>query len=404
MRSGRALRHFDQMMGTPPIFIEGLALIDDHFSGIGQYTLGILRGMDALAQEAVSRGESPLQVRVIVPYDRIARFEQFRFRHLSACSLPTPHSLLVQLLYSGKMFALDTYCGKGSYLFPRFVSTPLRNSPSAAVIHDLSYELYRQYCDDANANFLSQYVRKTVAQVDHVFTISENSKREIVDFYGISPQDLSIAPPAADPDHFYRRTPGEIASVRRKYDIQDDYILALSNLEPRKNLETLVDVYCDLPREVSDRVALLLVGSLGWKATSLIEKILTRVEQGFNITRPASYVLDEDRPAIFSGAEMLVFPSHYEGFGMPPLEALACGTPVIAADNSSLPEVVGAAGRLVPSRDPEAIGAAVVDLFSSLAEETERTKLEGPRQATRFCWTKSAKIILDQLVELGSRL
>jgi len=100
---------------------------------------------------------------------------------------------------------------------------------------------------------------------------------------------------------------------------------------------------------------LLLVGVSGWKTDELFKDILKRVGSGYNIIRPAKYVLDNDRPAIISGAKMLVYPSHYEGFGMPPLEALACGLPVICADNSSLPEVVGSAAELISSNDTDAL-------------------------------------------------
>lgn len=134
---------------------------------------------------------------------------------------------------------------------------------------------------------------------------------------------------------------------------------------------------------------------MGWKTNDLIEKILNRAEQGYTITRPTSYVLDEHKPALLSGASMLVYPSHYEGFGMPPLEALACGTPVITSDNSSLPEVVGDTARKVSSKDTAQLASAMTDLLTDLKAETARTNTDGPIQAQRFCWKKSARTILE---------
>jgi alpha-1,3-rhamnosyl/mannosyltransferase len=276
----------------------------------------------------------------------------------------------------------------------------LFSNPSALVIFDLSYELYRQYSDERNAIFLSEQVKKSLKTTKKIITISENARREIVDFYKVNPSEVLVATPATDPKVFYRRSKAEIEEVKKKYHIDGDYILALSNLEPRKNLEALVDTYCKLPKEFTDKVGLLLVGVSGWKTESLFQKIVKYVEDGHNIIRPSEYVLDKDKPAIISGAKMLVYPSHYEGFGMPPLEALACGVPVITSDNSSLPEVVGETGVMVDSNDGEGLLRAITQYLKNNEKMTEAARVNGPSQAQKFSWEKSAQIFLDVAKEL----
>ena len=373
------------------LIIEGSALVDDHFSGIGQYVLGILRGLDRL-NRSKERGPT---VAVAIPFDRLSRFRRFRFQNIQAKLIPYPSALAPALLNSSRAPALDTLCGNGLYIFPRYLSYPLKQSPSAVVIHDLSFKLHREMVAEDNARFLDDEVKKSLAQCQRVITISQNSAREIHQHYQVPMERILFAPPAADQKFFYRRSPSEIQTVRSRYGIDSDYILSLSNLEPRKNLDTLVDAYCDLPKDVRDRFGLLLVGAVCWKSEDLVEKILTRIEQGYNIMRPASYVLDEDKPAIYSGAAAFVYPSHYEGFGMPPLEALACGTPVITSNNSSLPEVVGEVAHLINADDTEGLSKRIKWLLTRQSSETEKSIKQGPLQAETYSWEKSAQVYLD---------
>ncbi|MGH7193512.1 MAG: glycosyltransferase family 4 protein, partial [Candidatus Saccharimonadales bacterium] len=337
------------------IYVDGLGLVEGHFSGVGHYILGILQGLDELIEQAKIKGETPPEVRVIIPYDTVRKFRKFGFRHIGYKRFPLSFRVMSSLWYRGWLPPIDLICGRGTYIFPRFVNMPLLFSRSVLVVFDLSFELHREYSDERNATFLSKGVRRSVKQARKVITISDNAKHEITEFYRVPGGKVAVATPATNPKVFYRRSPAEVKKVKAKYSIEGNYILALSNLEPRKNLEALIDVYCRLPKKITDDTGLLLVGVSGWKTDKLFETILDKVDAGYNIMRPNRYVRDDDIPAIISGATMLVYPSHYEGFGMPPLEALACGVPVISADNSSLPEVIGKAGTLVASNDRDAL-------------------------------------------------
>ena len=376
-------------------------MVEGHFSGVGQYILGVLRGIDEVLDNAKFADEPTPRVRVIIPRGTRAKFLEYNFRHIEYKLVPLSFRMMSALWRRRWLPPIDLFCGRGVYIFPRFVNMPLLFSPSALVIFDLSYELHRQYSDEGNAIFLSKEVKKSLQSTNKVITISENARKELIDFYKLPAKDVMLATPATDPYLFYRRSAQEIERVKQRYDIKGDYILALSNLEPRKNLDGLVEAYCKLPKSVTDKTGLLLVGVNGWKTEVLFQKIVDKVKDGYNIIRPSEYVDDEDKPAIISGAKMLVYPSHYEGFGMPPLEALACGVPVITADNSSLPEVVGNAGVMVPSNDPDKLVAVIKNSLENIDTITSRAQTEGPVQSRKFSWSRSGQIFLDVAEELG---
>lgn len=382
------------------IYFDGLGLVDGHFSGVGQYIYGILKGIDEIIENSKYNKKTYPIVKVIVPYDSVHRFNSFGFKHIGYKKFPLSFKVMSALWHRNKLPPIDLWCGRGTYIFPRFVGMPLLFNKSMLVIYDLSYELYRQYSDEGNAAFLSKGVKRSIKKTNRVITISSNAKKEITKFYRLNEQFVTVATPATDPNIFYKRSQREINYVKRKYEIEGDYILALSNLEPRKNLEMLIEAYCNLSENMRKNLSLLLVGVNGWKTDILFDNIIRRVQHGYSIIRPSMYVLDEDKPAIISGAKILVYPSHYEGFGMPPLEALACGTPVITSNNSSLPEVVGIAGEMVDSNDMQALKKSIERTLTNITTLRNRAIKEGPFQAQKFSWSNSATEFLNIAKEL----
>jgi glycosyltransferase involved in cell wall biosynthesis len=382
------------------IIFDGLGLVEGHFSGVGQYILGILQGLDDIIENAKNKREPFHRVKVIVPYDMVNRFRSFNFKHIECVIAPLSFRTMGIMWSKNKLPPIDLFFGNGFYIFPRFVSMPLLFSKSAIVIYDISFELYKQFSDERNAQFLSGAVSRSIQSTDHIITISQNAKKEITDFYKINPNMITVATPATNPSLLYRRSVEEIENIKRKYNVQGEYILALSNLEPRKNLDMLVKAYCKLPEAVRTEHSLLLVGVSGWKTDKLFSDIVQRVKNGYNIIRPSEYVSDDDKAAIISGASVLVYPSHYEGFGMPPLEALACGTPIITADNSSLPEVVGGAGIMISSKDETKLRESIIGVLGD-PNIAKRTITEGPKRARLFSWRRSAESIIEMVEDLS---
>lgn len=379
-------------MSNKRLYIEALGLVDDHFSGIGQYILGILKAIDEiLDQKPEAEGQHP-NVYVLIPKDKLDKFKQYNFRHIRVKTFPF-NSRVAGALWSRRLLPpIDLYFGKGYYVFTRFVSMPLLHSKNATVIYDLSYELYPQYSSEKNAKFLSKMVGKTIHKANTIITISENAKKEIAKFYKIEGCQIKVIYPAADLSVYKRVKTAEVKLIKEKLGINGKYIISLSNLEPRKNLISLIEAYCDLGAEAKN-VSLLLVGEKGWKSQTLMDTISSKIAEGYKIILPSSYIKDIDKVSLLSGAEMLVYPSHYEGFGMPPLEALACGTPVIVSNNSSLPEVVGDIGTVLNTNDSNGIKKAILH---ELKFPSNVLSL-GPEHAKKFSWQASAHKILGLL-------
>lgn len=387
-------------MKRQKIYIESLALVEGHFSGIGQYNLGILKGIDYILEEKKYRGEETPVVKALIPKDSVPKFLSYGFKHIGYKKFPLSFRYTAALWHRQWLPPIDLWFGKASYIFTRFVDMPLLfNKSSGLVVFDLTFELFKQYAEERNAYFLSKFTRNSIENTKKVIAISENSKKELTKFYGLASDKVALATPATDFSVFYRRDKSEIERVKQKYGIEGEYILSLSNLEPRKNLNMLIEAYCSLPNDKRTNLSLLLVGVNGWKTDELFKDIISRVEEGFNIIRPSEYISDVDKPAIISGAKFLVYPSHYEGFGMPPLEALACGTPVICSNNSSLPEVVGKVGDLVPSNDKDALLSMMINYIDHIEEISKKVLTEGPYQASKFSWVKSAQVFLSVVMD-----
>jgi glycosyltransferase involved in cell wall biosynthesis len=391
-------------MRDKKIFFECNALVSDHFSGVGHYVKGIAQAWDRY----IARPEHTLlQHRTHTRYttvlcasqNRLPRLEKFQLEHMQRKALRLPIRIINNLLPRGLLPPLDLRLGKGVYFFTNFARFPLLRSKSATVVYDISYEVVTQYADANNARYLSKIVRKAVKKSDLIITISNHTKKELAQFYRLDPDKIIVAYPGVDRSHFYRRSEREIEQARHKYDLPGNYVLFVGNIEPRKNITGLIDAYTGLPRHYSNSSPLLLVGANGWLSDGVFEKLKASKQSGYTIVRPNAYIDDEDMPAIYSGASMLVYPSHYEGFGMPPLEAMSCGIPVIVANNTSLPEVVGDAGMLVESTDVKGITKAMVELMSD--KSLRRSMVEkGYVQSRKFSWDKSAQKIYNALLEL----
>ena len=213
-------------------------------------------------------------------------------------------------------------------------------------------------------NFLFlRYIPRTLRFVDRIVTVSEASKRDILRFYPRAAEKVVVIPEGVSPD-FAPAPPAAIAAARQRYGIDAPYILTLGALQERKNLATLFAAFRAI-RERGFAPQLVVVGRKVWKAEG-IEGQLRAERLGAEVIF-TGHVPDDDLPALYSGATAFAFPSLYEGFGLPPLEAMACGTPVVASDSSSLPEVVGGAGLLIPPRDAGGFADALARLLTDEA-------------------------------------
>lgn len=373
------------------IIIDGEVFAVPHFSGIGHYALELLHAID----RQLSTTEN-VRIKVFVHFRHVDRVRAYGFKNISVVRSPFSLRISNGLKIRNKQPFLDLLFGKGVYVFPNFTSWPLLYSKSVPFIYDLSYEKYPQFAEPRNQVFLSEQVKKAARRADYIATISASSKQEICEFYKIEPEDVGVFYPAVDRSRYRRIPVGVVDSVKAKYGIVGDYILFVGNIEPRKNLKNILLAYEKLDSSLRKKYSLLLVGAKGWQDGEIFEIVDRLKKRGDSIQLPNAYVTDDDLPAIYSGATVFVYPSIYEGFGIPPLEAMACGVPVVSADNSSLPEAVGDAGLLVDALSSEEISSAMRKLLTdnNLCKELVA---RGYKQTDKFSWDTAAKQFIETM-------
>lgn len=371
------------------IVIDGEVLVNDHFSGIGHYTLDLLRTVDELLET-----RKDISVTIFVFFKRLAMARAFGFKNISVIPSPMPLRVTNGLKRRRIQPPLDTLFGKGVYVFPNYSSWPLAFSKSIPIIYDVSFELYPQFAAPQNQKFLSEQTKISAKRADAIVTISQNSKNEIESLYHYDSSHISVLYPAVDRKRYYRRNKVEIDEVKNKYGVDGEYILFVGNIEPRKNLTGILLAYEQLPQKLRKKYSLLLVGAKGWQDSEIFDVIDRLLSNGNHVLFPSTYVNDDDIPALYSGAKLFVYPSFYEGFGMPPLEALACETPVVTSNNSSLPEVVDDAALTVSASSTEDIANAMESLLTN--GKLRATCVEkGLQQIEHFSWSSSAEKLLD---------
>ncbi len=259
--------------------------------------------------------------------------------------------------------------------------------PSVITVHDLAFLRWPHYLTESHAAYYGQ-IDRAVRHARHIIVPSQSTKNDVVGRLGASPKKISVIHEAAA--SIYRPLPKERpqTAMQAKYGIPQNYIFFVSTIEPRKNIDGLLNAYHHLRKYYNvGEIGLVLAGKPGW----LYDEVYRRVEEldlkqnTFFIGR----VPDEDLHQLYGGARCLVHPAFYEGFGLSPLEAMACGTPTIVANTSSMPEVVGDAGLFVDPSDWEEIAVAIHRLLTD-RELHEELSQKGLQRASIFSWRRVA--------------
>ena len=263
---------------------------------------------------------------------------------------------------------------------------PLRGVPTVLTVHDLIFRRYPAHHKRLNRWYLNATMPLFCRRAGHIIAVSEQSKRDIVEAYSVAPEKITVIYEAADP-RFCPQPANTAADVRTRYGLPDRYLLFVGTIEPRKNLGRVLAAFERLHAErLTD--ALVIVGKRGW----LYDDFFARLEGS-----PAKqavifpgFVPDTDLPAVYAAAQAFAFPSEFEGFGLPVLEAMACGTPVVCSNTSSLPEVAGDAALLVDPLEVDALTDALGRVLRDPALAAD-LRARGLAQAARFSWARAAE-------------
>jgi glycosyltransferase involved in cell wall biosynthesis len=344
------------------VFIEGEVLVLDHFSGIGHYTASLLKEVDSLLSEPEY---SHIKIEIGLPKKLCNRIERFGYKNFTYRNMPFSPRIINALKRRKLLPPIDLLFGKKVYVFTHFTSWPTLTSPQIPIIYDLSFVNFPQYSAEKNQIFLEKQTKLAAHRAARIITISDNSRNEIADHYSFEISKIDKVIPVLDTAKFTPQSYQTIKQIRAKYSLFDDFVLFVGNIEPRKNLVSLLRAYDMMDPALQRNYALLLVGAKGWKDGEIYEQIHGMRDKGLKIIQPASYVEDEDIPALYSAASVFAYVSVYEGYGIPPVEAMACGTPVVSSDNSSLPEATDSAALMVDAYDVSGIKNALEEVLSN---------------------------------------
>lgn len=268
-----------------------------------------------------------------------------------------------------------------------FVAPLVTSCPFVVTVYDLSFMRFPEAFRPFNRWYLRTFTAQSVRRAAAVITISNSTRRDVIELLGADPAKVRTVYCGVD-EAFRPRPAAEIELFRAKHSLPDPFILFVGTLEPRKNIDGLIRAYAHWRQQESQAPPLVIAGGKGWYYQTIFE-LVEALDLAGSIYFPG-YLPQAELPLWYNAADLLVYPSHFEGFGLPVLEAMACGTPVITSTAASLPEVAGAAARLVEPEDTAALARALTDVMSRPDLRLDM-RAQGLRQAARFSWDKSVR-------------
>ncbi len=351
-------------------------------TGVGNYCFYLLKHLLNLGTDhgfvGLSSGRGPIDM------GELGR--QLPNRHI-----PVPTRLLYKSWEWLNAPAVETLLGPVDvYHATNYVTPPAKKAQRVVTIHDLSFLAIPELSSPRIVGPFSKHIRRFAHDADAIMAYSEATKGDIVRFLDVDPRRITVAPMAVDDDFAPVSTEEAQDYVLNRHDIEPPFLLFVSTLEPRKNVTGLLEAFKQVVNDIPHN--LVLAGDIGWRPEPIRDALDDPAIRD-RIIRPG-FVKHLELPAFYCAADAFVFPTHYEGFGLPLLEALTCGCPVVSADNSSVPEVTGGAALLSDSRDT---GAIAENIRRIVSDDELRTRLieQGKAHARQFSWRSCAAKTMD---------
>ena len=374
------------------LFVDAAPLVDTHLSGVGHATFHLV---DELARD--NAFTETHTIALVAPSWSAQRLTRWNFPPtVVARPIPLPVRVLGRLIRHNLLPPMDLLLGRGTYLFPNFRNWPLQFSPSLTYIHDVVFVRHPETVEPPNLAYLRRHVPAWVRRATRIVAVSNTAKREIAEDLHVDPAKIVVAYNGVDRTLYRRSDPLRIAATKASLGVEGDYVVFVGNIEPRKNLLRLVEAFRSLPQALTRRCGLVLVGGGGWLNAAILDAVAAAQREGYRIVRPQRYVEDAEVADLYSGARCAVLPSLYEGFGMPVLEALACGTRVIAADIGALREAGGDVATYCDPLSVESIADALRRTIESEPPEDFARRAEA--HVAHFTWRRTAEVIKGLIV------
>lgn len=304
-----------------------------------------------------------------------------------------PYKVIRRLMSPNLLYQLpvDTFEPFDLFHGGNFITHNTKKAKNIITIHDLAFLRFPEVTSQKIYKHHTGWLPFSIKLADHIITDSYQSKQDIIEFYSVPEKNISVVHLAAD-EEMRAVEEEKIIEAQKTYNLPRNYVLYVGTIEPRKNIPFLIECFAKAKQYYRFDHKLVIAGGRGWKYESVDQKIEEmKLENEIIFT---GYIADQDLPAIYSGASLFLFPSIFEGFGLPVLEAMQCGVPVIASNTSSLPEVVGDAGRLLPLDNSsdwiDSIGELLVN-----QKENQSYRDKGLEKAKQFSWKKTAEETLN---------
>jgi len=366
--------------------IDVRSLIDPQLTGVGVYTRNIVQGLQQVAPD--------LELRLYASGAEERSLGDLGVSNLGNTHLvwnKRPNKLLSARAALGRGPALDKLVGGVDVWFsPNLNFTSLSpHVPHVLTVHDLSYSLYANFFSfKRRAWHAATHAQRTVTGATHLLCDSHSTAQDLVQWYGVAPERIAVVPLglASGMGAAEQPTPEDISAARGRFKIGRRYVVAIGTIEPRKNLASLIDAFSILA-ERSPELELVLIGPYGWKGSGFARAVARSAAR--DRVHVLGYVNEATKRSLLAGATALYCASSYEGFGLPALEAMQLGIPVLTANISSLPEVTGESAVLV---DPERPAEIVRGLSALLVDADLRARLaaSGRKRAAEFSWHEAA--------------
>ena len=374
------------------IFIDALALVPERKSGVGYSIEQTLLCLAQLPQN------SNRTIYLVVPLGKAKHLQRYVEGNVKTKTIYLPARIMELLLRLNVFPPIDWLLGFGIYIFPNYRNFPVWRSRSLTYIYDVAFIKHPEMVQPKNQKYLQHYVTRWLGRSSKIIAISNAGRTEIEKYLAVPSTNIEMVYCGVDSNIFYKRQELEVARVKKVYGIDyDKYFLFVSTIEPRKNILSLLDAYDALPLKVKQTYGLVLVGGTGWLNEAVYDRLAALQKKGLQIQKVDTYVMTEDLPAIYSGATLLIHPAYYEGFGMTPLEAMACETPVIVSDIPAIREVVRDSAVYF---NPLTADSLTESITHALINPTllEKNVKAGRLRAQQLSWMTSAES-LQQVIE-----